>query len=607
VIFKAGSRTGPQRSLLTIDDLTWLGQAKFPSTGTNGTDAGSSTGGYGRALAVRYAYNKESTPAIERLYLICFYSTTSTTTVGDLVEYRAPTLSTGTISGASEMIEVRRWKALDWFPKGASDTQWGGTSACIGGLYWQPDLTDANGGVLWASTWGEYHSAGDFKNIYAVKLSHTMVDATYSTVVQRYGPWEYSGTDGGDFKEASFGALSIPASAQADLGGKTVALQGHYSSQSSPEFLPYGPSLRGLSAMPTLATSTPWNSGDIITRGNKIFSSTQNDGNAKLPRNTLVDAEVVERFEIRTNNGGVWTNFESPWTPLALGSNVGDYLYIEVHVFTPTYLENFWVVMNTPCVGGTKVWKYYNGSTWETLSGSFSHGNANLTASENNFVLSSVPSDWAVFSANGYSTRWCRIENTVAPSTAGTLQTGGAHVGPDSPEQDNSGDSWYPQVDSHMGLAWVETTTKHGLVTFARQSDGYVWYGERRGFYQSTPIAVEDDFSNWTVTGHGYRSQHMYPRLYIYDPMQIRAAAGNGTRDNVGPPSEADWVAQWPNIPYFNTIAGGDYRYIDIWQANVTYWDAVAQELIWSPWATTNIVAGVPGGAPSLQVFSVAG
>jgi hypothetical protein len=613
VIFKAGSRTGPQRSLLTIDDLTWLGQAKFPAVGDgyDGTDVGSNHEGYGGGLAVRYAYNRDGTPSVERLYTIANFSYSQQVKVADLIEYKPTALTTGAIASANTLTIVRRWHGNDWFPR-LTDTQWGSSpGAWMGGIYWDPDLTDENGGVLWITIWGFYHATGNYKHIYAVKLSNTIVSGDYATVVQRYGPWEYVGlsADDGAWKEATFGFMPIPTSARAALGGATVAVQGHYTSQSSLEYLQYGPGMRGLSALPTLATGSPWNDGDTISRGTPIMNHASNAaspfGNAKLAR-FIDDKWMVERLGAYVDDAGTWRNWQANY-PMQFGLHTDDAFYFMPVKGGSTPPTNFWVVMQTPCVGGTKAWEYYNGSAWVAIPGSWSTGNANLTVVKNNFVLSGALTGWtqntlagfpytSEYSATNY---WLRCRNTSDATTAGNLQNQGVHT-PDYANSLNiTGYNWYPFNDAHCGLVWVETPTKHGILCFARQSAGYAWYGEQHGWVGSEEVAVNDNDTTETfaVTDHAYVCQYLYPRFYVWDPAQIVAAGGNGNRNNISAPSEGDWNSKWPNIPQFSAVT-----HLNTWLSNTTFFDPVTNQVIWAPHGTSGTGAA---GAATLQVFQV--
>ncbi len=604
--------SGGSRSALTIDDLAWQGHAKFPTEGDASTDAGSNFEGYGAGLAVRYAYNRDVSPAVERLYLIANVSyvngdsSGANTRVGDLVEYKAPALTTGAIASANTMVEVRRWHAAEWFPK-TTDATWSPLAGWLGGMYWQPDLTDANGGVLWITTWGEYNGPEGYKQIYAVKLSNTIVTGNYATVVQRYGPWYWNSSGlTASWKEVTLGMTSIPSYAQSALGNRKYAFQGTYTSVSGLPYLQYGPNLRGIPDFPTLATSSPWNDGDVITRGNAIMTHAFDDaspfGNAKVP-GTVTDLGSVEQLFYQVYQGGVYYPYSyNSNSPIDTGTSVNDAIYINTDKYNETG-TNSWVYMSTPAVGGTRVVEYSKGSgVWGTLSGSWSHGGSDLSSNKNNFVYASTPGDWATDTVNGYGpVKWIRIRITSAPSSGGYIKNAGSCIPISGVSY--SGENWYPAGDIHTGLVWVYTDTKHGLITFARRTRGNAWYGEKHGFNGSTEIAVADDFSETFVqTGHGFRFQFIDPAFYIYDPAQVIAAAGNGTRDNIGPPTVDDWTAQWPNIPYRYAITdSADVRYLDVFQANATFYDATTNQLLWAP----PHVSAAEYGAPVLEVFQV--
>lgn len=75
--------------------------------------------------------------------------------------------------------------------------------------------------------------------------------------------------------------------------------------------------------------------------------------------------------------------------------------------------------VQTAPVGGTRAWTYWNGSTWASLSVTWTTGNANLTAdSAGNWT---PPTDWATTAINSTTRYWIRGTVGTGYSTAGTI------------------------------------------------------------------------------------------------------------------------------------------------------------------------------------------
>jgi hypothetical protein len=121
-------------------------------------------------------------------------------------------------------------------------------------------------------------------------------------------------------------------------------------------------------------------------------------------------------------NGSTYVNNSveadtSAGTPFAALADDNDILYIgkKNSIFKKVVVD-----VQTASSGYTSVtWKYWNGSTWSTLSTS---GTADLSADAS--VTWTAPTDWAKTTVNGVSAYWVKIEQTAAsPATPATLNS----------------------------------------------------------------------------------------------------------------------------------------------------------------------------------------
>lgn len=152
------------------------------------------------------------------------YATQYPNTWGDIVEWGRPAATsyyTGpSPESAPALMETGRWDGVELTDvmNLSGDIASGNF---IGGMY-----VDENH-VLWLNIYGYYYG-NNMPSLMAVQLTHTAhpTRSGYFQVGTRYGPWYYrSSTPGnGDtqWKGANHGFMPIPASAQADLGGRTM-------------------------------------------------------------------------------------------------------------------------------------------------------------------------------------------------------------------------------------------------------------------------------------------------------------------------------------------------------------------------------------------------
>lgn len=208
------------RTVITVNDLSWQGLYAVPPSG-DATPGGPGTPSYSSgALAVRYVNG-------ERRFLMPTFTQTAPTTGqqwGDLVEYRAPTTAPymgATPASAPALVETRRW--ANWTAMFAGTASWwsGASGVRIGGLYW-----DEPNGVLWYQLYG-YYDGKNHPFLAAVKLLDTPAGTgNYVVAGPSYGPWWYRDANPSDtnnlyWKQAVNWFVPIPASAQADLKGRT--------------------------------------------------------------------------------------------------------------------------------------------------------------------------------------------------------------------------------------------------------------------------------------------------------------------------------------------------------------------------------------------------
>lgn len=582
------------RSLLTTADMTWLGQAKIPADGSSGTASGG-TAYMGPAMAIRYVGGQRR--------LITAHWTSAPATgyfdAGDLVEWSFPTLYQGAVSGASSMTKVRQWS--NWADATSLNIGTPSTGVRLGGLWWDEDQ-----GVIWYVAYAYY--AGNNRPFLGATALHD------NGTVTKYGMWYYRTGDisGGNqysqWKGVGGWVLKIPAYAQAacgemGIGAPALGTIGTYGQK--------GIGLHTLPTFPPLSDAA----GTVLSLGTRCLDYSEDyktTTNAEMHTHNTVYEPIGSTHGpgyYRLWNGSAFTNSDDPTTwatgGLTLGANDGDILYIGLP--SGDNASALYLQMTTPAVGGTRVWEYSKtGGTWGALSPSFAVGDAALTGTDNAGYWTTPPADFTTAAVNGVTTRWIRIRNTAAFSTAGAISKSGSKALCDptlaNPAPEASYGYWQFSRENVNGFAWVDTGTKHGILCFGRQPRGKTWYGVSKA-YTSTG-ALAEDTRVVALNAYGYHTDNDTARLYVIDPDDVIAAANGDTLGNASdtnPAAEYDWHAEFPDIP--DTVEG--QAWISAYQGNGCYWDATAGELIWVH-ATSWWSGAGTASRPTVQVFAIA-
>jgi hypothetical protein len=238
-----GGGGGGGLSLLQLSDLTWNGYYKIAATGDPSTQAGTTVGTI-QTIAVRYTNSTPPSGTCKdtRRLLMANFRSVLPRWWGDLVEYCEPASTsyyTGTSpESATDLLVVRKWSGSEWTSPWNND---GDTSSGtnLGGVWW-----DETNQVLWVNRYGYYYLSNMTSHL-AVQLNdtaHGTLGSPYKTVGTIYGPWYYRSTGGSStvWKQTSHGFLQIPASAQSDMGGRTMGLLGTVGSVASDGHLGLG-------------------------------------------------------------------------------------------------------------------------------------------------------------------------------------------------------------------------------------------------------------------------------------------------------------------------------------------------------------------------------
>lgn len=588
--------TAGARSILTPPEIAWRGQAKIPPSGSTSTPAGG-TNYMGPAMAVRYLSNGT------RVLLTVNFTTAPVTgwcSAGSLVEWQFPTMYQGPVSGAPNMVATGRTWA-DWFDADALAIGNPSTGVRMGGLWWDDSLQ-----VLWYCAYAYY--AGSNRPFLGATRLHD--DGT----VTRYGMWYYRSGDvsAGNsvtyWKGAGGWVVGIPGYAQTDVGVMgvgapplgTIGGYGHM-----------GPGLHTLPAKPALSDAP----GGVIPVGTRVLDySTEYQAPSAIQNCRRKNTNYVPLGSL--HNPGYWlihdgSTFSSPgakgaWpsSGLALPTAVGSAVYVGLP--TGDRAVNLYLEMTTPAVGGARVWEYSRSDgSWGALSPTFNVGTASLAGPRNNGAWLNPPGDFAPLSVNGTTTRWIRIRNTATLSVGGAIAKSGStnfcDPTPANPPVSSGMGYWQFSRENVETFVWAYTDTKHGVLCFGRQPQGYTWYGVSRGFGGDGTVWAED-LRTVALDGYGYHTDNDTPCLYVFDPNDLIDAARNVKRGNaseVNPVAEYDWHAAWPNIP--DTV--GDQGWIASYAGNGGFWDSRAKQLVWLH--PLSVRTGY-SDTPSVQVFDIA-
>jgi hypothetical protein len=506
------------RALITLDDLQWQGMTKTPD-GDYTVEGGSSSYACG-ALAIRYINGER------RLLIPNFKYGAHGEFWGDLVEYREPgtRYSGPDPTEAPTLIETRRWPAPDWTAAYAQSPAWANeanraSGAKLGTISWD----DARQ-VLWYQVYG-YYTGRNEPFLAAVQLLDTphATGGKTCAVGQSFGPWWYRSKDMADpsyWKQVNYFITTIPASAQADLGGRTVILGG--ATGAVVDVGNYGPGMYAIPDWPAL-TDAP---DSVIPEGLPLADYS---GSAKVePRNARRNADYVPfnyssaDMEIAFPPGGYWLGSLDRvvgMTWIETATRHGVLIYgVQAH--------------GRVCYGDNPL------SSGIQSPSSLTHRGAIATAATR------FPHPLSVGTT-------IRVENATPAIYNGTFV---------------------------VSAVPTPTTFEYVLPSDPGQPASGTIY-----FYGWDPAVLPDLIDPSRALPehqHGYLAERFTGQTWVFDPDQMREV-GRGVRvaNNTGinPIELGDWQARWPNLPWDKQ--GG--RKVADNVCNRLVWDARAQELLW--------------------------
>jgi hypothetical protein len=603
-------REALEKTLLTIDDLVWQGQAKFPSYGAGLESAQGCTAWSGGALAVRYING-------ERHFLVPMYTNYGLyggdSQIGALVEWKAPALVKDVIGAANLMERVKigevyqEWAAADWLLGAQIKAKFGGGQGRIGGLYW-----DQTTGLLWYVL---YHGYTNSSNAF---LGATQL-LPNGAVGNKYGLWVYHAIGDQGYSRAVQGwIVPVPTSDQASLGGKKVGMGCWPVGGGMGDYTHFGPGLILFGDFPSTSGETE---DAVIAPGFGIMDYTIEHKVAPWPachrNNDYTPAGLHHHTDgwVYDASGPTWTRF--PYNTSAnytFPGDLGDCLY-----FSPgagaTTSHNLYFYASVPnSGGGVCIWEYSKGgNVWADLSPTFTVGTNHLSTNETNGYWATIPPDWQTDTVNGVGPGyWIRLRVTSALGSAVTVAGTVYHypsTNDPAPAPDGSVGYWVATEDTPGNFIWVDTPAKHGILCFGRQSHGHVWYGV--GQCYADEVALLNPW-NPMHSSYGYMSDDIRPRLFVFDPEDLKAAYldGQGDATNVAPAAEYDWTADFPSDPSHHIAYLNEQPALNGWPflsnvfANSGFFDASVNQVIWTPGFTWK---SGESPLPTLQVFNVAG
>lgn len=120
--------------------------------------------------------------------------------------------------------------------------------------------------------------------------------------------------------------------------------------------------------------------------------------------------------DITTNANSASTN------DVVITGAVGDVLYFGM---AANKFDSLYVIFlgGTSPSGGVRVWEYWNGSAWTTLTVYAVSGDANIAAFPITLLTWTPPSDWVTNSINSVTNYWIRARVTILYTVAGVLDT----------------------------------------------------------------------------------------------------------------------------------------------------------------------------------------
>ena len=228
----AGPDPAPAKALIARSDLGWQGMCHAPDGGFSYNEG---------QVAVRYVGGER------RLLMVKWHQKDATNGwAGNLVELRPPALAQ-TTDASQAMTVVREWARWHWVPTGSLLTSLSNGWE-VGGLWW-----DESQQVVWYTLYPYYGPGVAMPFLGATRLND-------NGTVSRYGPWYYVSPTTDSFRKVCYWFVPIPASAQADCGGRRMAIGATAMGASGGSPTNWGPGLTAL-RLPDLASSGPVEAG----------------------------------------------------------------------------------------------------------------------------------------------------------------------------------------------------------------------------------------------------------------------------------------------------------------------------------------------------------
>lgn len=575
-------RASASISMLTANDLTFLGQVNTPGTLY-----------VGQNLAMRYVNG-------ERRFLVFEYNNYAgpqgAEWVGDLVEYRvtAP-LKNGnqhwTDANVPGWTEVRRWKNWTTISRMKAMGTWGvwkeapyyNSGVMPAGFYW-----DEEHGVLWYSLLLQYSPNSLWPAWNAVKLTDADAGGNVSNS-NIYGPFYFKDNTTVDlFKDSSSGMTPIPVDRQAEMGG-THILEGHHSANIGSR----GARSVGfwvINGLPDPATLAP---NSVLWPGAYHLYDTSSGSGKPAPNMHKPNFAKNSYYHGGNSNFGKLVTrgvvSDAQWGN-PVGVSVDDAIYVSEEPYV--YLDTISVYMTTGASGGAWVPEIYNGSAWVQPPGwAVSVGDTELSGAENVFYWPKVaysydPASDRLINNGGYGYRYVRLRRT-SPGTSGgaiatilaTISMVGQTYGPDNnltlpgtgyvggyvrpgsgtPQYDASHYS-YSFVDQMYGGAWVKTSAVEGFAYFGAVSSGGYAYGPLPVYAQpetgGVPIKYEAAGEAGGLITDGWSNGPRYegpeqPYFLPFASSDLVAAAADPSKrfsDFLNPASYSELYSTFPGL-----------------------------------------------------------
>lgn len=588
-------------SLLTLADVTWLGEYKRTpggsanTCGDPATPAGGTQAGADQTIAVRYI---SGTRYIYGTVHCQFNGAPSLgRTWGDLIEYKEPTPGDGCAGGpytgaspgsACALIETRRWAGWTNYDTWDSTYQDRNNGVQLSGIVFRQDDATV---ICWNLT-GVYtqHNIPWVGCTQLLDTPNMTLGGDYYNVGTISGPWWYRSSMFTDvfWKATNNGWTWIPTEEQAAFGGMTILMPGAYGAVGGAGQL--GPGLRAFKQLPTLSN----------TAFTVVPTSDTGGSNG-------IGVQLADYSEDFCGTGGV-----------NLAHRPNDYITVKhpehfdgwIGMYDPVGAIGYWLLSTDNLAG--MAWVRTNSRNDLISFGRRSTDRASYT--NGNPISLSVDPCASLTHVGATATMTCAHNTdhvnigttvTIACAQPALYQNHSFTV------TGVSGDGFSFALDSDPGsdASWNSAGNDPlgnpcvGYGTPVRQAwrSDEVWTDLTRG------------------NGNGYWSTDYTPTVWAMDPAQLKQSyAGtrdycstdfNGMHANAGgtnPRAIGNWKTQWPNIH----VSIGDTGYMEgndatsrkiMYEASGgLYFDRVTNQILWM-YALSN----PNDSTPMFHVFSV--